>query len=111
MTRTRNGQEFVLPQESVAMTVTVFEPSGKKDPETGELVTEGAGSQVSVAVPTLKLTKAAPESRGFSATIILVEQITTGTLVSRMTTVVSQVRGHALLVTVSVKVKFEPQGT
>jgi hypothetical protein len=50
LTVTRNEQEFVFPDESVAVQVVVVVPTGKLDPEGGMHATVGAGVQLSAGV-------------------------------------------------------------
>src|SRR3954471_11883037 len=48
----------LLPLASVAVTVTVVVPTGKSEPEAGLALTPGEASQLSVAVGSVKVTRA-----------------------------------------------------
>ena len=78
-TVTVNWQVLILPDASVAVTVTVVVPTGKKLPDAGTLVTTTPG-QLSVAVG-VKLTLA-PHWPAVLGTIIFAGQVTTGNCTS-----------------------------
>ena len=74
-----NWQVLILPEASVAVTVTVVNPTGKKLPDAGELVMVTPG-QLSVAVG-VKLTTA-PHWPAVLFTVIFAGQVTVGNSVS-----------------------------
>jgi len=71
MTTTGNVQTDWLPEASVAVQVTIVVPRGKKLPDGGTHTTDGAGSQMSVAV-TEKNAKS-PWSPPFASTTDTIE--------------------------------------
>ena len=83
-TVTVNVQVLVFKAVSYAVTVTVVTPIGKTEPEAGEAVTVGLGSTESVAL-TVKSTTLPAEL--VASTVMLVEHVTAGAVVSRTVTV------------------------
>ena len=77
-------QVLVFSAASYAVTVTVVVPMGKTEPEAGEAVTVGLASTTSVAL-TVKSTTLPAEL--VASTVMLVEHVTTGAVVSRTVTV------------------------
>src|SRR5262245_15360177 len=67
-TTTGNAHEVRLPDESVAVQVTIVVPRGKKLPEGGTQTTEGAGSRSSLAVTENDTNSPGLPSFGSSAT-------------------------------------------
>ena len=78
MTVTLKAQVLVFPAESAAVTVTVFVPTGKAEPE-GGCACKLSKVQLSVA-DTLKLTRAGQLPT--AVTVILLEQVKDGGVVS-----------------------------
>ena len=79
-----------MPEWSAAVQMTVLEPTGKVEPETGELLVMRFGSQ-SVRTGPGNATAAKPESGGDSAAMMVLGQIISGAVVSMVVTVWLQV--------------------
>ena len=113
LTVTVKVHEAVLPEASVAVTVTVVVPTGNTEPEAGNATTDTPG-QLSKAVGRVYETVALHDP-GVLFTVILAGQVILGAWVSATVIVKVQLSDPQLFVAVAVTVvvptgKIEPEG-